>query len=257
MKHAILILLSLFFSGFLFSQEEEKAIREFSPELLKHRHELSIDHGGTLAFLYTNAELFSAAITYRRFFKNYKTAFRTGFRTTLTDRIREEGDYLSTRKIAVDAIRITRTQETNYYESNWHTLRFGIDHRFGTRRVKFLLGVDFAFGLNQYQRDQVWQSSTSIQKLDTLTTFVDFTSFNTYSSYRSEEVLNFVVGFSPIVGVNVHLSKRWILVSTMVIDYMAQIPIKSDNYFSAETGPSTNFNIVDALLFEISVGYRF
>jgi len=158
----------------------------------------------------------------------------------------------------LDSLLLIYTEPSVEEKYGWHTLRAGYEHRFGKRRVKFVLGLEVLFGIEK------WEKLKSIYKYETTQYFdttranylyipdFDFSSFPSTITYNT---LSFMIGVTPVIGVNVNLTKRWTLSGNFLIDQFWTIPFNYSDEIVKED--SKGYGTLQSPLTDISVTFNF
>ncbi len=265
MKHIITIILISSITTGLFAQS--KSTSRVSPwDSLSFKNEISLDVSPPISSLLGRdiggGE--SVGITYRLFFDK-QNAFRASYRSIFSfyPNRNERIEYLGYSLIApnrLDSI-ILITQTVDKSErSSWHTVRAGYEHRFGKRRLKFVLGMDVITGIEKWIRYYNNYEYETTLPLDTTGTWwsssiFDHSPFPKF--YNTEQVLSFVLGFTPIFGLNINLTKRWSLNGSIIFDMFGYFPFKYDNTTNKNIRIKSFYGYAEAPFTDLSVTYHF
>ncbi|GEM_PF-1374505 len=256
----VFLLTSLIITSHLSFAQRNKERTFFPWDSLYYKNEISLDVSPVIVGLLASniGETESFGITYKRFFSKRST-LRVGYRLTSVINSYERIQHLGYQVLTGDSI-LLKTTEANVSElSRWQTLRAGLEHRFGKRRLKFVLGFDLLLGIEKWEVNERNEIYTAKQHIDSsgieqnLTPKYEYLSMTDYT-YNA---LSFVVGITPVVGLNIDLTKRWSLNGSLIIDLAGYFPFRfSDSY--AETEHQRGFTAVGGAFFpDFSVSFRF
>jgi hypothetical protein len=244
-----------------FSQKIKKVRPAPQWDTLYYKNEFSLDVSPAVAFIAGSIRSReSVGCTYRRFLDK-NDAIRIGMRHGFDSysyqqtEVPEGNSWFQLYRDSVYPIRLGDTVvvgsnfRTNYYSPD---LRVGYEHRFGKRRFKCMLGLDALIGIERINTTEqknyfVFQATT-----DTLGTnyYLTATS-NQYAPSYQNIATNLKVGLTPFMGLQVHLSKRFSLNATAMLDMFWTVPLKGKPKY-------TDFNLnADALASDIGLTVHF
>lgn len=261
---------NLLFSGLLFiayfglcAQDTASIKRPWS--ILHYKNEISLDTSPILAVLLSNyAENQAYGFTFRHFFNN-NSAIRAAYRSTLTEYDTENQDVLSYQPVEfgrTDSFKLVLVKSGYFDNTDRHTFRVGYEHRFGGRRVKLCLALDIIVGFEKWERFYYSYDYETPASADSLTWYqylpaeYDLSSFLGRTSVRIPSTLSLMVGFSPAVGINIHLSKRWSINAYFLTDFYYNFPFKEVD--SGRDFNDSRFNYTfEELAADLSLTFRF
>jgi len=103
-------------------------------------------------------------------------------------------------------------------------LRLGYEHRFCKGRVKFILGFDVINGVSFQNRNETFTPAI-IQRVNN----TDYLLRPLAEEYIYEKSVFYKIGISPIVGMNIHISKRFSFNAALSPEFSWLFPIKQQN----------------------------
>lgn len=204
-------------------------------DTLYYKNEFSLDISPAVAFVagaINNRESFG--FTYRRFLSK-RDAIRVGTRHGVYIYSYRYGDVYGP-SLSPDTMRTFGVGDTiaysRYYQTDVYSpdIRIGYEHRFGKRRFKLMLGADAIIGLEKV-------NTIDDESYFVVDTYNDSTGTVYYWQrlggpvfpYRQpSRHLYLKVGVSPFVGVQVHLSKRFSLNASFLMDIAWNVPLKGE-----------------------------
>lgn len=236
-------------------------------DTLFYKNELSLDLGLPIGFLLTgSAPNGSLALSYQRAltkhdFLRISTRFHFQHTVSTTDNIYDssyQSLYLASPANILIADSVL-TQSTKAYGYNAPDIRFGYEHRFGKRRVQGILGLDVLLGAEfvstsyeyrYFKAEPVYYANgaTGISLNEVIRNPASATSKN----------INLKEGLAPMLGMFVHLSKRFSLRATMMYDiYWTQsVSFTSDSPML--TKPDNRFAIyAQSIIADLSLTVHF
>lgn len=207
-------------------------------DTLYFKNELSLDISPAVAFVTGNiADRESFGFTYRRFLGK-RDAIRVGTRHSVSG-YSYTGGGIYRGNFLPDSIRTFNIGDTLAYNRfyQWRNyspdIRIGYEHRFGKRRFKCMLGIDALLGIERIKLIDETDYYTVHTATDSIGTFyyLQATESNAGFPYNEKIGTYLKVGASPFVGVQVHLSKRFSLNASFLVDVAWNIPLKGDDLF--------------------------
>jgi len=201
----------------LFGQTKQKVKKPFTSyhpwDTLCYKNEFSLDVKPVFLILLATSpdeSQWEFGYTYRRFFDK-RNAFRIGNRFQLykynyTYSALGE-NYLSNfpaNEIPIGSDTVVNLSETISNSKNDLNLRLGYEHRFCKGRVKFILGFDVINGVS-FQNHYETFTPAKMQRINN----TDYLLTPLSIEYHSKQSIFYKIGISPIVGMNIHISKRF------------------------------------------------
>jgi len=234
-----IIFITLFSVAFisLFAQTKHKVKKpdtRYHPwDTLRYKNEFSLDVKPVFFILLTaNPETsqWEFGYTYRRFFDK-RNALRIGNRFQFYNYYYSYyalgQTYLSNfprNEIPIGSDTVVNLSETISDAKNDLNLRLGYEHRFCKGRVKFILGFDVINGVSFQNRNETFTPAI-IQRVNN----TDYFLRPLAEEFIYEKSVFYKIGISPIVGMNIHISKRFSFNAAFTPEVSWLFPIKQQN----------------------------
>jgi len=222
---------------------KEKETKQRPWKELQYKNSLSLDISPAIGFIAgklpgESESPESIGATYRHFWKN-KHVLRISYRSTF-QRINYNDAYgpdaMGYTYIYPDSIKLFTQQVYISLEERWHTIKAGYEYWAGRRRVKGIFGIDLTNGY------YISNSVLNRTQFETETYKLGFDTFNVTGfldiDYSTEQIFSpdiytarsYIIGFTPMIGMNIHASKRISFTMHLYYDFYWNIARKETGY---------------------------
>jgi len=221
-------------------------------DTLYYKNELSVDLGLPIGFLLSGPTGSGAvAISYQRALTKHdflRVSARLSYRNTNTGS-GNINDSISTTQYLVppatfliaDSVFTQTTKRYKYYSPD---IRIGYEHRFGKRRVQGILGLDVLFGTEiETTAYQYRYFKPEVVTTGSGTTAISITEVTRGPEFASGKNITLKEGLAPMVGMFVHISKRFSMRACLVYDLYWSQNVWFSSYPPLPVPSATGFNL--------------